>query len=54
MTDVGEGLDLTKTSRVELEHLALSLDREGGQDAKVEAIRAELATRVWQGPNPYA
>jgi hypothetical protein len=47
-------VDPTQTSRVELEHLALSLVREGGQEADVEAIRAELATRTWQGTNPYA
>jgi len=47
-------VDPTQTSRVELEHLALSLIREGGQEADVETIRAELASRVWQGQNPYA
>ena len=46
-------VDPTQTSRVELEHLALSLIREGGQEADVEAIRAELSRRVWQGTNPY-
>jgi hypothetical protein len=47
-------VDPATTSRVVLEHLALSLIREGGQDEDVEAIRAELASRVWQGTNPYA
>jgi hypothetical protein len=47
-------VDPTQTSRVELEHLALSLILEGGQEADVEAIRAELATRVWQWHNPYS
>jgi len=49
-----EGLDLANTSRPELEHVALSLIREGGQEADVEAIRAELASRTWQRHNPYA
>ena len=52
MTDTDD-LDLANTSRPELEHLALSLIREGGQEADVEAIRAELASRVWQAHNPY-
>jgi hypothetical protein len=47
-------VDPTQTSRVELEHLALSLIAEGGQDDDVEAIRAELASRTWQNHNPYA
>jgi hypothetical protein len=46
-------LDLTTTSRVELEHVLASLLREGGRTEDVEAIRAELASRTWQNINPY-
>lgn len=47
-------VDPATTSRVELEHYMASLLAEGGRDVDVEAIRAELAGRVWQHHNPYA
>lgn len=47
-------VDPNTTSRVELEHYAIKLLRVGGRDVDVEAIRAELAGRVWQNHNPYA
>lgn len=47
-------LDLTTTSRVELEHLLLSLLTKDGREFDVAAIRAELSHRTWQNVNPYA
>jgi len=47
-------LDLTTTSRVELEHLLASLLTKPGREFDVSAIRAELAHRTWQNVNPYA
>ena len=47
-------LDPATTSRVELEHYAIALIREGGREFDVATIRAELAQRVWQNHNPYA
>jgi hypothetical protein len=40
-------------SRVELEPI-MARDLELGDVESAEAIRAELASRVWQGVNPYA
>jgi hypothetical protein len=40
-------------SRVELEPI-LARDLELGDDTSAEVIRTELASRVWQGFNPYA
>lgn len=45
--------DPTGLSRVELEPV-LARDLALGDAAGAEAIRAELAARVWQHTNPYA
>jgi hypothetical protein len=48
-------LDLANTSRVELEHVLVRTVRvEGPESFDAAAIRAELASRVWQHDNPYA
>jgi hypothetical protein len=44
--------DLTKLSRVELEPVMWTLNGTEEQ-ARADAIAAELATRTWQGLNPY-
>jgi len=46
-------LNPATTSRVELEPYAAKLRRMPGRAFDAEAIRAELAARVWQWHNPY-
>lgn len=45
--------NLDQLSRVELEPAMVDLERDG-QTARAEAVKAELASRVWAGSNPYA
>jgi hypothetical protein len=49
-------LDLDSASRVELEPVLAACVRRGTPEslADAAAIRAELASRVWQNHNPYA
>ena len=46
-------VDPAVTSRVQLEPYARALIRKGNRAEDVEAIRVELASRVWQNVNPY-
>lgn len=51
--DLVDVAQIPSLSRVELEHVLLR-DVEIGDETSADAIRTELASRPWQGVNPYA